>query len=588
MKKAKIEPLPRVDHSQIQYTPFLKVFYRESPELQALPAEFIKKRMIEEEIHVSSSVSGEVLPRPLQSFEQTAFDGIIIQEMTRLGYNKPTAIQAQAIPLILQGRDVLGLAKTGSGKTLAYAWPMLHHIVHRSPASITEGPLGLILAPTRELANQIYSEVRRFAKFCHVEVVVVTGGAGKWEMTKALKECSSIPFILVATPGRLIEMIRIKATSLSSVTMLVLDEADRMFEMGFEYQMRSIVQNTRPDRQLLMFSATMKKRIENFAREMLTKEVRVVIGTIGQANTDIHQVVELVESVEDKWPWLAAHIDDFAANGKVLIFVLSKAGTEEVALRLRNWFVKRQLDIAVDCLHGDKDQSDRSKIMHRFCKTTDLPILVATDIAARGLDVKDIRTVINFDVAKNIETYVHRIGRTGRMGIEGVHPGTAYTLLTKKDSSFAVDLVHNLRLSQQEVSENLLRLASSDPKWSRLNQHNKLGRGGLGHGQRAFTSEMAAQQTASSNQATKAIHNSVSTVNKPATNAPSKIIQTVHANSGTAVRGFVRATTEYHSVQIQDSGNSVASSATPLPSNSSSSTTERETGAGRKRSRWDR
>ena len=296
--------------------------------------------------------------------------------------------------------------------------------------------------------------------------------------------------------------------------MVVLDEADRMFEMGFEYQMLSIVNNIRPDRQILMFSATMKKKIEGFARELLRKEVRILVGKPGQANADIMQRAEIVQNDEAKWNWLRANIDEFAAEGKVLIFVLSKQGTEELTTQLRNSFRSRQLEINVDCLHGDKDQAVRSKIMQQFKysresnKPDALTILVATDIASRGLDVKDIRTVVNFDVAKNIETYVHRIGRTGRMGIEGVTPGklkhefspflfynfvpsfvhlflllfiiclnliifvppvgTAYTLLTPKDGSFAVDLMQNLNLSMQPVSAQLLQLAQKDAKWGRV------------------------------------------------------------------------------------------------------------------------
>lgn len=200
-----------------------------------------------------------------------------------------------------------------------------------------------------------------------------------------------------------------------------------MFEMGFEYQMLSIVNNIRPDRQVLMFSATMKRKIESFARNILRNEVKVVVGKPGQANADIAQKVELFGHESEKLGWLRANIDEFAADGKVLIFVLSKAGTEEVTFELKKWFQRRQLQINVDCLHGDKDQSLRTKIMHNFTRNSErndaLTILVATDIAARGLDVKDIRTVINYDVAKNIETYVHRIGRTGRMGVEGVTPG---------------------------------------------------------------------------------------------------------------------------------------------------------------------
>ena len=193
---------------------------------------------------------------------------------------------------------------------------------------------------------------------------------------------------------------------------VVLDEADRMFEMGFEYQMRSIVNNIRPDRQTLLFSATMKKKIEGFAREILCDPVRIVIGSIGASNKDIRQVIDVVDSPTKKWPWLTARIDDWVAEGKVLIFVGSKGDTDKLTESLKSFFLHRQLAVGVDCLHGDKTQADRSNILRRF-RSGDLTILVATDVASRGLDIKDIRTVVNYDCAKNIDTHVHRIGRTG-------------------------------------------------------------------------------------------------------------------------------------------------------------------------------
>eukprot|EP01041_Mallomonas_annulata_P007324 gene7324-14939_t len=363
-----------------------------------------------------------------------------------------------------------------------------------------QGPIGIILSPTRELAAQIFTEAKRFAKIFNIRVCAIFGGSGKWEMIKALKES---PEIVIGTPGRLIEMIRSKATNLRRCTMLVLDEADRMFEMGFEYQMRSIANTIRPDRQTLMFSATMKKKVEGFARDMLRNPIRVVVGSIGQANPDIKQVVEVFSDMSHKWSWLCSSLDEFIAEGKVLIFSGTKSDTEEVGAGLRRHFAQRQL----------LDQSDRASIMKKF-KAGETTVLVATDVAARGLDIKNVLVVVNYDAAKNIETHVHRIGRTGRMGIEGVTPGTAYTLLTQKDSSFAVDLFKNLQLSDQHVSPGLMKLAESDPKWHHMKGGRGggrgggggagvgAGRGGLGFGPgggpRAMTSSMLAQRTAGS------------------------------------------------------------------------------------------
>jgi ATP-dependent RNA helicase DDX42 len=217
--------------------------------------------------------------------------------------------------------------------------------------------------------------------------------------------------------------------------------------------------------------------------------------------------VEVLDVPTQRWQWLSSNIDEFVADGKVLVFVSSKADTEDVAKQLTLYFIARQLDIGVAFIHGDKDQTERMNIIKQFSKKDGTTILVATDVASRGLDIKDIRTVINYTTPKNIETYVHRIGRTGRMGIDGVTPGTAYSLLTNLDSSFAVDLVQNLKLSSQPVPSTLQKLAESDPKWMKLkhgfhsNNHNTGSSGkvvGIGFGDpnkapRAMTSELLAQ-----------------------------------------------------------------------------------------------
>ena len=502
-EKSRVEPLPPVDHNAIHYRPFRRNFYVVHPTVAAMDESAVD--LLREGLEVS--VLGDDVPRPIETFDQSSLPPLLLKEVTKLGYEKPTSIQAQALPIALSGRDMIGLAKTGSGKTLAFLFPMITHILDQPQMQVGDGPIGLVLSPTRELASQIYVEAKKFAKLFNMRVCAVFGGAGKWEMTKALKEA---PEIVVATPGRLIGLIRNKSTNLQRCTIVVLDEADRMFEMGFEYQMRSIINNVRPDRQTLLFSATMKRKVEGFAREILTDPVRVVVGTIGQANPDIRQVVEFVPNADAKWPWLAARADEYVAEGKVLIFVLSKVGTEELAAALRQHFARRQLDVGVECLHGDKDQGARTAAMRAFKSGVEASILVATDIASRGLDVKDVRTVVNYDVAKNIETYVHRIGRTGRMGLDGVVPGTAYTLVTPADGAFAVDLVHNLRLSGQPVPPALLGLAEKDPKWSRARGGGgNFGGGGRGRGSgavglgaagapRAMTSAMMAAASSSS------------------------------------------------------------------------------------------
>lgn len=513
LRKAKIEPLPAIDHSQIVYPSFKKCFYKETTSLQQMSAEDYLAYHDSLEIQLTSPVSKPVssLPRAIISFDQAGFESKLLREIQGQGFTKPTAIQSQALPLIMSGHDVLALARTGSGKTYAYLWPLIVHIMHQPQMQVGDGPIGLILAPTRELVIQISQKSKPFSKLYNIRSVAVYGGSGKYQMQRSLQE--GTPEIVIATPGRLIDMIRSKATNLRRCTMLILDEADCMFDIGFEYQIRSIIQHIRPDKQCCMFSATMKKKIEQFARDVFRyQEIRIQIGNMKEGHEDIQQRVAMCSNDDEKYLWLVDHLDDIVAEGKVLIFTLAKASADVLAMKLRMYFEKRQLAIGIDTLHGDKDQQERNQVMQRFKRALnhaqETRILIATDIAARGLDVQDIRTVLNYEIPKTLETYIHRIGRTGRMGVNGITPGVAYTLLMPTESSFAVDLVHYLTLSKQQVSVELHQLASKDPKFHRFPKHGHGGsrggfggaasRGGLGsetNQSKAMTSQMMASQT---------------------------------------------------------------------------------------------
>ncbi|EJD75019.1 DEAD-box ATP-dependent RNA helicase 24 [Loa loa] len=254
--------------------------------------------------------------------------------------------------------------------------------------------------------------------------------------------------------GRIIDLVKINATNFTRVTFLVFDEADRMFDMGFEAQVQSISDHIRPDRQCLMFSATFKSKVEKLAREALTDPVRIVQGEVGEANSDVIQTIEVLENADAKWQWLLNHLVRFSSVGKVLIFVTKKIHAEDVANGLR---VK---DFKPILLHGDMLQAERNEKLQAFRK--DANILVATDVAARGLDIPEIRTVINFDLARDIDTHVHRIGRTGRAG----QKGWAYTLVQESDREMAGHLVRNLESVNQIVPESLLQLAMKSP-WFR-------------------------------------------------------------------------------------------------------------------------
>ncbi|CAL1266623.1 unnamed protein product [Larinioides sclopetarius] len=440
-KSKYIDPLPPIDHSEIEYTDFEKNFFEEHEDIAKLTPFEVEQLRNKSGI----KVTGPSPPKMVTSFGHFGFDEKLLKAIRKSEYTQPTPIQAQGIPAALSGRDVIGIAKTGSGKTAAYLWPLLVHIMDQRELEPDDGPIGLILAPTRELSQQIYTEAKRFGKVYGISVVCCFGGGSKWEQTKALQEGAEI---VVATPGRMIDLVKAKATNLKRVTFLVLDEADRMFDMGFEPQVRSICDHVRPDRQTLMFSATFKRKIERLARDVLTDPVRIVQGELGEANEDVTQIVLVMPAGPAKWVWLTSKLVELLSAGSILIFVTKKANAEELANNLR----LKEHEVAL--LHGDIDQNERSKVILSF-KKKEVPILVATDVAARGLDIAHVKTVINYDIARDIDTHTHRIGRTGRAGEKGI----AYTLVTDKDKEFAGHLVRNLEGANQAVPQALMDLA---------------------------------------------------------------------------------------------------------------------------------
>ncbi|CAG8456430.1 2814_t:CDS:10 [Dentiscutata erythropus] len=509
-KRKDIEPLPAVDHSQIEYPEIEKFFYEEHLDIAGLSDERVKEIRRELDMHVS----GADVAKPCISFAHFGFDEALLNVIIKHGYSEPTGIQKQAVPVAMSGRDIIGIAKTGSGKTAAFIWPMLIHIMDQEELQKGEGPIGLILAPTRELASQIYTEAKKFAKSYGLRngikndahttlsapsqilalpkcrVAAVYGGASKMDQFKELRP-GGIE-ILVGTPGRLIDMVKMKATNFRRVSFLVLDEADRMFDLGFEPQVRSICDNIRPDRQTLLFSATFPKKVEILAREVTTEPVRISIGSVGQANTDITQRIEILADDGYKWDWLMNHLVSFCVEGSVLIFVSRKDGVEALSNNLKQvnyecrfkFLFSKYLyfddnHIFKTCtggaLHGDMMQADRDKVLKDF-KNNKFPIMVATDVAARGLDIKAVKTVVNYDIARDIDSHVHRIGRTGRAG----EKGTAYTLITQKEDKFAGDLVRNLEASGQQVPDALMNLAMQNSRFRKSRNMIRRGRGRSG------------------------------------------------------------------------------------------------------------
>ncbi|XP_029638136.1 ATP-dependent RNA helicase DDX42 isoform X1 [Octopus sinensis] len=456
-KMKSIDPLPPVDHTEITYMDFEKNFYEEHEEIIKLSDE----QLDELQQKLGIKVTGLCPPRPVSSFAHFGFDEGLMNIIRKSEYTQPTPIQAQGVPVALSGRDIIGIAKTGSGKTAAFIWPMLIHLMDQNELEEGDGPIGLILAPTRELSQQIYHEAKKFGKVYNIRVVCAYGGGSLWEQSKACQEGAEV---IVATPGRLIDLVKKKATNLRRVTYLVFDEADRMFDMGFESQVRSIANHVRPDRQTLLFSATFRKKVERLARDILTDPIRVIQGELGEANQDVTQLVDVLPTAPIKWRWLLKRLVEFTSLGSILIFVTRKSNAEELVSNLKS------KDFEVGLLHGDMEQAERNKVITMF-KKKEVLILVATDVASRGLDIPSIKTVVNYDVARDIDTHTHRIGRTGRAGEKGY----AYTLVNEKDKDFAGHLVRNLESSNQHVPQSLLDLAMQN-SWFRKSRF-KQGKG---------------------------------------------------------------------------------------------------------------
>ncbi|CAK7328097.1 unnamed protein product [Dovyalis caffra] len=391
------------------------------------------------------TVSGDEVPPPLASFEATGFPSEILKEVLNAGFSAPTPIQAQSWPIALQSRDIVAVAKTGSGKTLGYLIPGFIHL-KRCRNAPQLGPTVLVLSPTRELATQIQDEAVKFGRSSRISCTCLYGGAPKGPQLKELDRGADI---VVATPGRLNDILEMRRVSLSQVSYLVLDEADRMLDMGFEPQIRKIVKEVPARRQTLMYTATWPKEVRKIAADLLVNPVQVNIGNIDElvANKSITQYVELLAPLE-KHRRLEQILRSQEPGSKIIIFCSTKKMCDQLARNLTRQF-------GAAAIHGDKSQSERDYVLSQF-RTGRSPILVATDVAARGLDIKDIRVVINYDFPTGVEDYVHRIGRTGRAGATGV----AYTFFGDQDAKYASDLIKVLEGANQRVPPEIRDLAS--------------------------------------------------------------------------------------------------------------------------------
>ncbi|PNS16205.1 hypothetical protein CAC42_1968 [Sphaceloma murrayae] len=469
-KKRNKKEIPTVDHNKVKYETFRKNFFTEPQELQEMTEEEVKSLRFELD---DIKVQGANVPKPVQKFAQFGLGTQVLDIIRGLGFEKPTCIQSQAIPAIMSGRDVIGVAKTGSGKTVAFLLPMFRHIKDQRPLESMEGPVGLILAPTRELATQIHKECKPYLKALKLRACCAYGGAPITEQIADLKRGAEI---VVSTPGRLIDLLAAnsgRVINLRRVTYIVMDEADRMFDMGFEPQVQKILQNIRPDKQCVLFSATFPRKMEGLARKELQKPVQITVGGRSIVPKEITQKVEIVTE-EDKVKRLLGLIgDEFQSDDdkRALVFVERQETADVLYAKLQR--------VGYPCVsvHGGRAQIDRDQALEDF-KAGNVPIMIATSVAARGLDVKQLTLVVNFDVPSHLEDYVHRAGRTGRAG----NTGTAVTFITQEQERHSLDIVKALRQSETPVPEDLQKMAEDFDKKVKEGLAKRYGSGFGGHG----------------------------------------------------------------------------------------------------------
>ncbi|CAH0680205.1 unnamed protein product [Chilo suppressalis] len=435
--------LAKVDHSSLQYMSFRKAFYTEVSELARMTPEEVEAYRTELE---GIRVKGKGCPKPIRTWAHCGISKKELDILKRLGFEKPTPIQAQAIPAIMSGRDLIGIAKTGSGKTLAFILPMFRHVLDQPPLEDTDGPISLIMTPTRELCMQIGKDIKKFAKSLGLRVVCVYGGTGISEQIAELKRGAEM---IVCTPGRMIDMLAAnsgRVTNLRRVTYVVLDEADRMFDMGFEPQVMKIIDNIRPDRQTVMFSATFPRQMEALARRILQKPIEIQVGGRSVVCKEVEQHVAILED-DAKFFKLLELLGLYSQMGSIIVFVDKQENADSL--------LKDLMKASYSCmsLHGGIDQFDRDSTIVDF-KSGKVKLLVATSVAARGLDVKQLVLVVNYDCPNHYEDYVHRCGRTGRAG----NKGFAWTFLTPEQGRYAGDVLRAFELAGAVAPPELRQL----------------------------------------------------------------------------------------------------------------------------------
>ncbi|XP_013383180.1 probable ATP-dependent RNA helicase DDX41 [Lingula anatina] len=455
----------------IQYQDPIKTGWTPPRAILAMPKERHQRMRKKMEI----LVEGEDIPPLCITFKEMKFPHIILKALKKRGIEKPTPIQMQGIPVVLMGRDMIGIAFTGSGKTLVFALPIIMFCLEqekRLPFVKNEGPYGLIVCPSRELAKQTTEIINFFSRhlvedgYPALKCLMCIGGMAIKEQLDMIKQGVHI---IVATPGRLMDMLEKKMVNLDICRYLCLDEADRMIDMGFEEDVRTIFSYFKGQRQTLLFSATMPKKIQNFARSALVKPVTVNVGRAGAASLNVTQEVEFVKN-EARMVYLLECLQK--TPPPVLIFAEKKQDVDAI----HEYLLLKGVEAAAT--HGSKDQEERSWAVDQFRKGAK-DVLVATDVASKGLDFPDIQHVINYDMPEDIENYVHRIGRTGRSANRGV----ATTFISKAcDESTLLDLKYLLIEAKQKVPPFLAQLEAESEKYLEIGGEVGCSYcGGLGH-----------------------------------------------------------------------------------------------------------
>ncbi|XP_068183927.1 probable ATP-dependent RNA helicase DDX43 [Antennarius striatus] len=471
-----VPPRPTIDWKEIRENkekyqelkwkdlpPIKKKFYTEAESVSTMTVEeVIEWRKENNNIFVEDlKEEGEtrLIPNPCRTFLE-AFELYpeIMDNIERVGFVKPTPIQSQAWPVLLSGEDLIAIAQTGTGKTLAYLLPGFIHMDGQPVLRAEQdGPGMLVLTPTRELALQIETECKKYRYKNYTSICIYGGGDRRGQINMVRDGVD----IVIATPGRLNDLQMNDFINLRSITYLVLDEADRMLDMGFEPQILKILLDIRPDRQTVMTSATWPDGVRRLSKSYLKNPMMVYVGTLDLAAVDtVHQMVVVVLE-EEKKSYIYDFISNMAPQDKVLIFVGKKLMADDLTSDMC------LQGLSVRSLHGDHEQCDREGALEDF-KESRVRILIATDLASRGLDVHDITHVFNYDFPRNIEEYVHRVGRTGRAG----RLGAAVTLVTREDWRMAPELIHILERAGQDVPEELVLMAERYEKHLREKEIN--------------------------------------------------------------------------------------------------------------------